>query len=118
MTTEKFTRKNGKHIRVPVLPDEEAAIKNNANQAGLSTAAFLRKVGMGYEVESLVDVDQVRELSRVNGDLGRLGGLLKLWLTDDVRTRGFSPVVINKLLEKIESTQNELRTIMDTILSK
>ncbi|MGC0987114.1 conjugal transfer transcriptional regulator TraJ [Pantoea agglomerans] len=118
MTTDKPTRKNGKHIRVPVLPDEEAAIRDNANQAGLSTAAFLRKIGMGYEVESFVDVDQVRELSRVNGDLGRLGGLLKLWLTDDVRTRNFSPVVINKLLEKIESTQDELRTIMDTILSK
>jgi hypothetical protein len=26
---------------------------------------------------------------RVNGDLGRLGGLLKLWLTDDVRTLQF-----------------------------
>lgn len=118
MATEKPTRKNGKHIRVPVLPDEETAIKQNAETAGLSTAAFLRKVGMGYEVESLVDVEQVRELSRVNGDLGRLGGLLKLWLTNDVRTRDFSPVVINKLLEKIEATQDELRSIMDQILSK
>lgn len=118
MTTEKTTRKNGKHIRVPVLPEEEAAIKQNAEYAGLSTAAFLRKVGMGYEVESLVDVEQVKELSRVNGDLGRLGGLLKLWLTDDVRTRAFTPAVINTLLVKIEATQNELRSIMDRILSK
>ncbi|HAN7177711.1 TPA: conjugal transfer protein TraJ, partial [Escherichia coli] len=47
----KTTRKHGKHIRVPVLPEEEAIIKRNADAAGLSTAAFLRKVGMGYEVE-------------------------------------------------------------------
>ena len=35
---------------------------------------------MGYQVDSIVDIKQVNELSRVNADLGRLGGLLKLWL--------------------------------------
>lgn len=114
----KTTRKHGKHIRVPVLPEEEAIIKRNADAAGLSTAAFLRKIGMGYEVESMVDIEQVQELSRVNGDLGRLGGLLKLWLSNDERTRNFSPSLIKTLLGKIESTQNELRTVMDRILSK
>lgn len=100
------------------LPEEEAIIKRNADAAGLSTAAFLRKVGMGYEVESMVDIEQVQELSRVNGDLGRLGGLLKLWLSNDERTRNFSASLIKTLLGKIESTQNELRTVMDRILSK
>jgi len=115
---KKITRKHGKHIRVPVLPEEEALIKRNADAAGLSTAAFLRKVGMGYEVESMVDIEQVQELSRVNGDLGRLGGLLKLWLSNDERTRNFSVSLIKTLLGKIESTQNELRTVMDRVLSK
>ncbi len=50
---------------MPVLPEEEAIIKRNADAAGLSTAAFLSKVGMGYEVESMVDIEQVQELSRV-----------------------------------------------------
>ncbi len=31
---------------------------------------------MGYEVESMVDIEQVQELSPVNGDLGRLGDCL------------------------------------------
>ncbi|EEC2753772.1 conjugal transfer transcriptional regulator TraJ [Salmonella enterica] len=114
----KNTRKHGKHIRVPVLPEEEALIKRNADAAGLSTAAFLRKVGMGYEVESMVDIEQVKELSRVNGDLGRLGGLLKLWLSNDERTRNFSPALINTLLGKIDATQSALRDVMDRILSK
>jgi len=30
------TRKQGRHLRVPVLPEEEAAIKANAAQAGWS----------------------------------------------------------------------------------
>lgn len=46
---------------------------------------------MGYQVESIVDIEQVVELSRVNADLGRLGGLLKLWLANDPRTVDFHP---------------------------
>lgn len=116
--TDKQTRKNCSPIKVYCLPEEKALIEANAAAAGLSVAAFLRKVGMGYEVESMVDIEQVQELSRVNGDLGRLGGLLKLWLSNDERTRNFSPSLIKTLLGKIESTQNELRTVMDRVLSK
>ncbi|EOC0478875.1 conjugal transfer transcriptional regulator TraJ [Cronobacter turicensis] len=114
----KCTRKHGKHIRVPVLPDEEAIIKANAEASGLSTASFIRKVAMGYQVESIVDIKQVSELSRVNGDLGRLGGLLKLWLANDPRTANFSPSLIKTLLNKIESTQQELMNIMEKILDR
>lgn len=112
------TRKSTTPIKVYCLPEEKAVIQAHASTAGLSVAAYLRKVGLGYEVEALVDIEQVKELSRVNGDLGRLGGLLKLWLADDVRTRNFSPAIIKTLLAKIESTQSELRGIMDQILSK
>lgn len=45
-----MTRKSGRHLRVPVLPDEEEAIKEKARQAGLSVAAYLRNVGMGYRI--------------------------------------------------------------------
>jgi hypothetical protein len=30
----------------------------------------------------VVDRDQVDAMLRINGDLGRLGGLLKFWLSD------------------------------------
>lgn len=55
----------------------------------------LRKVGMGYEVDAWVDIEQVKELSRVNGDLGRLGGLLKNGSLINARTQNFSPALIN-----------------------
>jgi hypothetical protein len=45
-----------------------------------------------------MDYEYVRELVRVNGDLGRLGGLLKLWLTDDPRTARFGDATILALL--------------------
>jgi hypothetical protein len=105
------TRKYGRHLRVPVLPDEEAAIKRNAAATGLSIAAYLRNVGVGYEVRGILE-----DLARVNGDLGRLGGLLKLWLTNDERTAGFTPATVRALLAKIEATQDELRAVMKRIV--
>ncbi|WP_454764047.1 conjugal transfer transcriptional regulator TraJ [Cupriavidus campinensis] len=114
--TKTITRKHGRHLRVPVLPDEEAAIKRNAAAAGMSVAAYLRNVGVGYEIRGILDLASVQDLARVNGDLGRLGGLLKLWLTNDERTAGFTPATIRVLLTKIETTQDELRAVMKRIV--
>lgn len=112
------TRKNSTPIKVYCLPDEKILIQENAEASGLSVACFVRRVAMGYQVDSIVDIKQVNELSRVNADLGRLGGLLKLWLANDPRTVDFSPTLIRTLLAKIESTRQELRNIMDKILDK
>jgi hypothetical protein len=110
------TRKHGRHLRVRVLPDEEAAIKRNAAAAGLSIAAYLRNVGIGYEIRGILDHQRVHDLALVNGDLGRLGGLLKLWLTNDARTADFSPATIRALLAKIVATQDDLRAVMTKVV--
>ncbi|EFA8201683.1 plasmid conjugation system NikA protein [Escherichia coli] len=112
------TRKNSTPIKVYCLPEEKVLIQENAEASGLSVTGFVRRVAMGYQVDSIVDIKQVNELSRVNADLGRLGGLLKLWLAKDPRTVNFSPTMIKTLLAKIESTSQELRNIMDKILDK
>ena len=58
------TRKNGRHLRVPVLPEEEAAIKQNAAATGLSVAAYLRNVGLGHLPKGELDQKAVLELLR------------------------------------------------------
>ena len=112
--------KRSRHLRVPVLPDEEAAIKKQAAAAGLSVAAYLRSVGMGYEIKSTLDHRRVDDMARINGDLGRLGGLLKLWLTNDAKLKQFNAArmrqTITAVLNKITQNQNTLRDIMRTVL--
>ncbi|EDP0643709.1 conjugal transfer transcriptional regulator TraJ [Salmonella enterica] len=105
-------RKRRRHLRVPVFPDEAQAIEKNAERAGMSVARYLREVGQGYKIMGVVDYEHVRELARINGDLGRLGGLLKLWLTDDPRTARFGDATILALLAKIEEKQDELGKVM------
>jgi len=116
MGDKKKTRKGSPPIKVYCLPEERDLIEANARAAGMSLSAFLLAVGQGYKITGIVDFEQVREMARINGDLGRLGGLLKLWLTNDVRTAKFGESTIRALLRRIESAQNELGQIMKSVV--
>ena len=105
---KKPTRKHGRHLRVPVLPDEENLIKSNAAQAGLSIAEYLRRVGQGHTIQSAIDKDYILQLSKINADMGRLGGLFKLWLTQDRRVAHFDHRMVKALLDRIQTTQEAM----------
>lgn len=112
----RVTRASSSPIKVYCLPDERANIAENASRAGLSMSSFLLEVGQGYEVTGVTDYENVRELARINGDLGRLGGLLKLWLTDDERTAQIGVEVITALLIRIEQNQAQMAETMKKIV--
>jgi len=105
------SRRRERDLRVPVRPDEAEVIEAQARAVGMTVAAYLRAVGSGYQPRAIVDREQVNEMLR--GDLGRLGGLLKLWLSDDAKLaaleRGQIRHVILSALRRIEENQAELR---------
>ena len=101
---------------MPVFPEEKDEIEANAKRAGVSVARYLRDVGQGYQIKGVMDYQHVRELVRVNGDLGRLGGLLKLWLTDDAKTAQFGADTVLALLARIEATQDKMSGIMESVV--
>lgn len=109
---EKHSRKTCQQLRVPVYPKEKKIIEAKAKATGKSVAAYLRDLGLGYELQSLIDHSKVLELSRINGDLGRLGGLLKLWLTNDEKLKNYNPVqleaTIRGALDMIIKNQKEM----------
>ena len=114
------TRRECPHIRVLADEAEHAMIKAGAEATGLSMSAFLRHVGVGYPVRSIVDLRQVAELVKINADLGRLGGLLKLWLAGDPRLdpHRFPHIdrTIAATLTQIEASQARMRAVMDRII--
>ena len=97
-----------KKLRVPVLPIEETVIKGKAMDAGLTVAEYLRNLGLGYQVPSIVDSRQVDSLLKINGDLGRLGGLIKLWLTNDKHTKLIGKSQLHLTLDSIRNTQSAM----------
>lgn len=109
---ENATRRNTTPIKVYCLPGEKAQLRALAAASRKSVSAYLLNVGLGYRVKGILDNRRVEELARINGDLGRLGGLLKLWLTNDARTEAFGEATIRALLSKIEDTQTKLQDVM------
>lgn len=79
-------------------------------------AAYLRNVGMGYRIRGIIDHTEVERLAKINGDLGRLGGLLKLWLTNDIRTAHYGESVIRAVLDRILESQAKMLEIMKRVV--
>ncbi|HEX7478446.1 MAG TPA: conjugal transfer protein TraJ [Polyangiales bacterium] len=113
-------QKRARHLRVPVQPEEAQVIEAQARAVGMSVAAYLRAVGCGYQPRALADRDQVDALLKINGDLGRLGGLLKLWLSDDEKLvafdRGQMGQAILSALRRIDENRTELREVVRRVL--
>ena len=107
MNTSHEPRDRHRTLRVVVSPSERAAIEKRAAAANLSVSAYLRTAGLNKTMRSTVDHEAVAKLAKLNGDQGRLGGLLKLWLTDQPG-RGVPARDIRNLLEQIEALQSRL----------
>jgi hypothetical protein len=94
-------RRNHQPIRVWCLPEEKARIEANARDAGMSVSRYLRNVGMGYKIEGVIDAKLVLQLAKINGDQGRLGGLLKLWLTNSEKLGSQDPDHMRRLIHGV-----------------
>ncbi len=59
-------------------------------------------------IRSVVDLKAVADLAKVDGDLGRVGGLLKLWLAEK-RGQGASPVEVEGMMIEFRELQSCIR---------
>ncbi|MBL8075588.1 MAG: conjugal transfer transcriptional regulator TraJ [Nitrospira sp.] len=109
-------RKDYQPIKVYCFPDERETIEQQAHSTGLSKSSYLLRVGMGYPIRSIVDHHQVEELVKINGDLGRLGGLMKLWLSSGKPAPGIDARTIRETLKKIDRTQDQMLVLMQKVL--
>ncbi|HHV2834603.1 TPA: plasmid mobilization protein [Escherichia coli] len=91
--------------------DEKAELADRAAQAGLSLSAYMKVAGLNAPIRARADLSAVTDLVRVNGDLGRVAGLLKLWLAEK-RGQGARPVDVEAMMKDFRALQEELRSIM------
>lgn len=106
--TRKPSRRRQHAIRVYVDGDESAQIEGHAASAGMSASTYLRSLGLGHQPVSVVDHQAVRELVKVAGDQGRLGGLLKQWLSERPG-EGASEHAVAGLLDELLALQGALK---------
>ena len=104
-----------RHIKLWVTPEEKQRIAQKARDCGLSISSYGKHVCMGYLPRSILDNENVQKLMKVNGDLGRSGGLLKLLLGSLHKNEAnIRRPEINDILGEIRKTQSMLQqTIAD-----
>lgn len=108
-------RRRGKPIEVWVTDDEKEAITKCAEEAGMSRSGYLRALGLNTPIRSVVDLKAVAELAKVNGDLGRVAGLLKLWLAEK-NGQGARPTEVERMMIEFRELQAGIREKMSAIV--
>jgi hypothetical protein len=108
-------RRRGKPIEVWVTEEEKAAISARAEEAGMARSAYLRALGLNTPVKSVVDLGAVSDLAKVNGDLGRVAGLLKLWLAER-RGEGVGAIEVESVMMEFRRLQVEVGMKMGAIV--
>lgn len=110
-------------ITVRVNEEEEKNLILNSNKHGLKIPGYLRSLGLNYPVKSIVDEKAVANLLKINADIARLGGLFKLWLSDNrfdkfdfSLTRSYKD--IDDLVTEIEKLQIVLKNEALKIMQK
>lgn len=102
-------------LRCRVTVVEEAEIESRARNAGLSLSALLRAGGLHHPIRSVVDLKAVADLGRINGDLGRVAGLLKLWLAEK-NGQGASAVEVEQMMIEFRELQAAIREKMSAVV--
>ena len=109
-------------LKVYLKPGDMPVVEANARAARMSKSAFVRSVALGGRPASDIDLDHMEKMLAVSADLGRLGGLLKMLLTNDERlndiSRDMALVTIDGVLVDIRRTKANLAEIVQTILNR
>ncbi len=95
--------------------DEKAELADRAAQSGLSLSAYMKAAGLNAPIRARADLSAVADLVRVNGDLGRVAGLLKLWLAEK-RGQSARSMDIEKVMIEFRALQASIREKMSAIV--
>lgn len=114
-TKKKNSRPRGRHIKVWVTREEYEEIASMAKQVGLSHSSYLRSLGLRQQLKSIVDLQAVQKLAKVNSELGRVAGLLKLWLAEK-KGQGADSNTVENMMRDFRVLQRNMTNLMGEIL--
>lgn len=81
----------------------------------MSRSGYLRALGMNTPIRSVVDLIAVGDMGKVSGDLGRVAGLLKLWLAEK-RGEGADAIDVESVMMEFRRLQVAIGVKMRAIV--
>ncbi len=111
MNTKTPEKKRTIALRSYVTEKEYEQIVDLSEKVSLSVSELTRRLLLGHEVQSKEDRHVFLDLLKVNADLGRIGGLLKFWLSDSKKSAGHSDDV-RGILRQVEENQKAMQELI------
>ncbi|MDD2399620.1 MAG: hypothetical protein PHR75_03330 [Sulfurovum sp.] len=108
-----------KRITVWATNEEAALMETKARSTGVALSTYLRNLGCAYPIKSRADQYLISSLIQAKAELGRQGGLLKLFIVNTERKQSLGSRSVNDidhLLDDMEQKQNRLLDIAEQIL--
>jgi len=106
-------------FRVYVTPEEKTRILNAATDCRLSMSAYCRTLALGGTPPGKPDLEVIDKLLAGIGNLNRLGGLMKMLLTNEERLqdmgRDMAAATIDGVLVDIRFVTAKMREIADAL---
>jgi hypothetical protein len=95
-------------IDVYATAEEYQRVQKSASDCGLSLSSYFMKLALNGEVKSSLDKDLILALIKESANLGRLGGLLKLGLSQEKLDRFKGNKVLNEILEQKQRLEKKI----------
>ena len=99
------TRRRTRIVPVRMSEDEYAAVLDAATASSLAPSTFLREVALGHRPRTTIDQQAIHRLALLHGDLGRVGGLLRMWLGNDERLGFAQALDVPGAVEELRALQ-------------
>ena len=113
MQSNKRRRNHSIHLRLDTLELER--ITEHAEETGLTLPGYLRAAGLKRRLRSTIDKAHIAEVVRLKADLGRVGGLLKLWIFQEGASRPESPEDVAELARQVEDLVTEIADVINRL---
>ena len=116
---EASTKATTLSFRVYVTPEEKTQILDAATDCRLSMSAYTRTLALGGVPLNKAELHQIDFLTRAMADLKRLGGLMKMLLTNEERLqdmgRDMATTTIDGILVDIRVITAKMQEMVDAI---
>lgn len=102
-------------IHVPVRSDELQQLRLRASGVRMPLSTYIRGRGLVFRPTVLLSPSAVQDMLDLRSEVNRLGGLLRLWITDDPRLADYphSQVsrTVGEALRRVASLQRQIREL-------
>ena len=99
-------------VRFRIGEEELKKINEKADLCAVNRSEYIRQMSMHGSIRSKLDKEATRQLFLLQADVGRLGGLFKLWLSRAEDSSMHEQLDIYRLVFEIEQLKKSINKLI------